>query len=80
MQDEIKNSTESVPGLGKVPVVGKVFQGKNDASSKTELVIFLRPTVIPNASLESDELAKYKQYLPTQALERAKEVEAEGGR
>ena len=77
MQDEIKNSTESVPGLGKVPVVGKVFQGKNDASSKTELVIFLRPTVIPNASLESDELAKYKQYLPTQALDRAKEFDSE---
>ncbi len=77
MQDEVKNNTDSVPGLGKIPAVGKVFQGKNDSSSKTELVIFLRPTVIKNASLESDELANYKQYLPTQALERASEAEAE---
>jgi MSHA biogenesis protein MshL len=80
MQDEIKNSTEAVPGLSKVPGVGKVFQGKNDSNQKTELVIFLRPTVIPNASLESDELAHYKQYLPTQALERASEAEAENER
>lgn len=80
MQDEIKNSADAVPGLSKVPGVGKVFQGKNDSNQKTELVIFLRPTVIPNASLESDELANYKQYLPTQALERASEAEAENER
>jgi len=80
MQDEIKNSTDAVPGLSKVPGVGKVFQGKNDSNQKTELVIFLRPTVIPNASLESDELASYKQYLPSQALERASKAEAENER
>jgi general secretion pathway protein D len=80
MQDEIRNNTDSVPGLSKVPGVGKVFQGKNDSNLKTELVIFLRPTVIPNASLESDELSSYKQYLPSQALERALETEAENER
>ncbi|MDI1308212.1 MAG: pilus (MSHA type) biogenesis protein MshL [Methylotenera sp.] len=80
MQDEIKNNTDAVPGLSKVPVVGKLFQGKNDSNLKTELVIFLRPTVIQNASLESDELASYKQYLPIQAIERASEVEAENER
>lgn len=80
MQDEIINNTDKVPGASKVPVVGKIFTGKNDASRKTELVIFLRPTVISNASLESDELATYKQYLPTEALERAKEFDVEGER
>ncbi|MGB4812646.1 MAG: pilus (MSHA type) biogenesis protein MshL [Methylophilaceae bacterium] len=80
MQDEISNNTDAVPGLSKVPLIGKLFQGKNNANKKTELVIFLRPTVVPNASLESDELTKYKKYLPTQALERAKEFDAEGER
>ena len=60
-----------MPGVSKIPLLGKAFTGKNDGSRKTELVIFLRPTVISNASLESDELSTYKQYLPTQALERA---------
>jgi MSHA biogenesis protein MshL len=69
MQDDIKNNTDAVPGLSKVPVVGNVFKGKNDATRKTELVIFLRPTVIPNASLESDELQSFKQYLPAQQLQ-----------
>jgi general secretion pathway protein D len=69
MQDEIVRNSDKVPGLSDVPGVGKVFTGKNDASQKTELVIFLRPTVIPNASLESDELQSYKQYLPAQQLQ-----------
>lgn len=73
MQDEIRNNTDSVPGLSKVPGVGNVFKGKNDATRKTELVIFLRPTVVPNASLESDELSSYKKYLPAQQLQKTLE-------
>lgn len=73
MQDDIVRNSDKVPGLSDVPGVGKVFTGRNDANRKTELVIFLRPTVIPNASLESDELQSFKQYLPAQQLERALE-------
>jgi MSHA biogenesis protein MshL len=73
MQDEIDRNSDKVPGLADVPGVGKVFTGRNDANKKTELVIFLRPTVISNASLESDELQTYKQYLPAQQLENALE-------
>lgn len=69
MQDEILKNTDKVPGLSDIPGVGAVFTGKNDANRKTELVIFLRPTVITNPSLESDELQSYKQYLPAQQLQ-----------
>lgn len=69
MQDDIVTNTDKVPGLSKVPGIGKVFTGQNDANRKTELVIFLRPTVIANASLESDELVNYKQFLPSRQLE-----------
>lgn len=68
MQDDIRTNSDKVPGLSNVPVVGKVFNGKNDASAKTELVIFLRPTVVPNASLESEELQSFKQFLPSNQL------------
>ncbi len=73
MQDEIQRNSDKVPGLSDVPGVGKVFTGKNDANRKTELVIFLRPTVIKNASLESDELSAFKKYLPAQQLQKALE-------
>jgi general secretion pathway protein D len=80
MRDEIQRKSDKVPGLSNIPGVGKVFTGHDDSTIKTELVIFLRPTVITNASLESDELANYKQYLPTHALERASEAEADNER
>jgi len=60
-----------------VPVVGNAFKAKNDSAQKTELVIFLRPTVITNASLESDELSSYKQYLPTQQLKQTPNADGE---
>lgn len=69
MQDEIQRNSDQVPGLSNIPGVGNVFKGRDDVNKKTELVIFLRPTVISSASLESDELQSYKQYLPAQQLQ-----------
>ncbi len=77
MEDTIQRNSDRVPGLSNVPVVGKAFRGQDDLTKKTELVIFLRPTVITNASLESDELATYKQYLPSEQLKQAVEPEVE---
>ncbi len=73
MQDEIRKNSDKVPGLAEVPGIGKAFTGRDDANRKTELVIFLRPTVIRNASLESDELNSFKKYLPAQQLQKALE-------
>ncbi len=71
MQDDIKNNDDRVPGLSKLPLVGKAFTAKAALNKKSELIIFLRPTIINNASLESDELLSYKQYLPTQQLQQS---------
>jgi general secretion pathway protein D len=77
MQDEIRANSDRVPGLADIPGVGKVFTGRDDSNAKTELVIFLRPTVIKSASLESDELATYKQYLPSEQLKQKLEADDE---
>lgn len=71
MQDVIRRDSDNVPGLYRLPLIGKLFTGQNDVNLKTELVIFLRPTVIINASLESDELQSYKQFLPSQQLQQS---------
>lgn len=54
MQDEINNATDSVPGLSKIPGIGNFFSNRNETSTKTELVIFLRPIVVKDASIEGD--------------------------
>lgn len=52
-----------MPGLAQIPLLGKLFAARNDTRTTTELVIFLRPTVIRSASLEGD-YAALRPLLP----------------
>ncbi|MGB7297999.1 MAG: type II and III secretion system protein [Burkholderiaceae bacterium] len=54
MQESINDTTDAVPGAASLPFVGGLFKYRNDAARKSELVIFLRPIVIKDASLEGD--------------------------
>ena len=45
-------------------MLGDVFRFRNERAVKTELVIFLRPTVVVNPSLESEELKFLQRFLP----------------
>lgn len=63
MQDSIDNLKDAIPGLSKLPVIGDAFAYRNETSSKSELVIFLRPIVIKEASLDGDFKA-YRNFLP----------------
>lgn len=63
MEDRVDNFTDKVPGLSDVPVAGEVFKNRNDSTTKTELVIFLRPMVIKDASITGDFRA-YRDMLP----------------
>lgn len=57
MRDDVSGSTDQIPGAGSVPGVGELFKYKQRANSKSELVIFLRPTVVRSASLTGDHQA-----------------------
>lgn len=54
MQDEMNNLTDAVPILSKIPLLGNIFKNRNDTSTRTELVIFLRPIVIHDSGLSGD--------------------------
>ncbi|MGK5019650.1 secretin N-terminal domain-containing protein [Janthinobacterium sp. LB2P10] len=66
MQDSIDNARDGVPGLSGLPLVGNLFTYRNEASSKTELVIFMRPVVVKDASIDGD-YRDYRYLLPGQA-------------
>jgi general secretion pathway protein D len=63
MQDEVRNIDDGVPGLSSIPLIGELFKQKRDITRKIELVIFLRPTVIADASLDGD-FARFRRLLP----------------
>lgn len=65
MEDSVNNSDQAVPGAAGLPVFGNLFQNRDDTRSKSELVIFLRPVIIKDASLQGD-YAEYRSRLPGQ--------------
>ena len=40
------NNRSQVPGLGNVPVLGRLFGTRGETTSRTNLMIFIRPTII----------------------------------
>lgn len=65
MEDRMNKLTDEVPLLARIPILGNLFQNRNDTTTKTELVIFLRPVVIKDADLNGD-FSAYRNTLPDQ--------------
>ncbi len=50
LQDEYSGNQEKVPGLGDVPLFGNLFKSEARTRKKTNLMVFLRPVVVRDAS------------------------------
>lgn len=64
MEDRIDYKTGRVPILGAIPAFGEALTSRDNAVQKTELVIFLRPIVIRDPSLDGD-YRGYRDRLPS---------------
>lgn len=64
MQDSRDKTSNEIPGLNTLPVFGNLFKYRDETSKKSELVIFLRPTVLTDASLNGD-FRDFRANLPT---------------
>lgn len=64
MQDSRDKTSDEIPGLNNLPSIGNLFKYRNEISKKSELVIFLRPTVLNDASLNGD-FRDFRTSLPT---------------
>ena len=48
MRDNTTNGAQKVPGLGDVPLIGRLFRSDNSKTDKSNLIIFLQPTILRN--------------------------------
>ena len=46
IEDSLNDTVEKVPGLGDIPVLGYLFKYQTKKRGKTNLMVFLRPTVV----------------------------------
>lgn len=67
MQERAEYNTGRVPGAGAIPFFGEIFTSRNNLVGKSELVIFLRPVVIRDPSVNGD-YRKLKDSLPSDGM------------
>jgi general secretion pathway protein D len=67
IQDDNNNARDGIPGLSRPEGIGAVFGQHERTNSQNELVIFLRPIVVSNPTLESEELRQFQRLLPSSA-------------
>ena len=65
MEDKINYDTGRIPLVGQIPLAGEIATRRANTAKKSELVIFLRPVVIKDASLDGD-YATLRDHLPGQ--------------
>lgn len=46
LKDEERNSASHLPGLGKLPLIGKLFSNESGTKSKSEIVLLITPHVV----------------------------------
>ncbi|WP_228277586.1 secretin and TonB N-terminal domain-containing protein [Acinetobacter dispersus] len=46
IRDDIKSSATHLPGLGKIPLLGRLFSNTTDSKNKSEIVLLITPRIV----------------------------------
>ena len=57
ISDELRQSRESVPFLGSIPGIGRLFRSDSNSNIKSNLLVFIHPTIVGS----SDEIRRISQ-------------------
>ncbi len=60
INDEDRKSASKVPGLGDLPIVGKLFGSSNNNNEKTEIVLSITPHLIRNIQRPDAALSEFR--------------------
>jgi len=63
IDDNLQDNEEQVPGLGSIPLLGNLFKYRSRTHNKTNLMVFLRPTVIRNDEQSGDLASDRYEYI-----------------
>jgi MSHA biogenesis protein MshL len=63
IEDSVNDVEDTVPILNSIPILGSLFSSRNRNNTKTELVVFIRPVVVKDASIDGDYRA-FRSLIP----------------
>jgi general secretion pathway protein D len=69
IEDDTTKGENRVPGLGSIPIIGYLFKTRNESNTKNNLMIFIRPKILRDASQAAYETdLKYNYMLDQQKI------------
>ncbi len=73
IKDDVQDASQKVPLLGDIPVLGRLFRSDRVSVTKTNLLIFIRPTIIrDDRELSGATAEKYRYIRDQQAARKAR--------
>ncbi len=78
LQENKSNKDSSVPGLGSIPILGHLFKSNQKSNDKTELVVFITPTIVnlKSAVLNKEKTPGYGKKVLSRQKEEARSAPA----
>jgi type II secretory pathway component GspD/PulD (secretin) len=59
IQDRQEKSSNKIPVIGSLPIIGRAFQSKSHDFEKTELVLFLTPTLVHASDSHNEQAERF---------------------
>jgi general secretion pathway protein D len=73
IKDDVQDSVQKVPLLGDIPLLGRLFRSDSVSVRKSNLMVFIRPTIIrDDVALEGATAEKYRHIRAQQQLRQEK--------
>jgi general secretion pathway protein D len=70
IEDQLRDNEAKIPGLGDIPLLGWMFKYKTVDKVKTNLMVFIHPTILQNEALQAKVTGQKYNYIREKQLER----------
>ncbi|MEY4269444.1 MAG: type secretion system protein GspD [Pseudomonadota bacterium] len=75
LNDDERRTIEKIPLLGDLPLIGNLFKSKSRARAKTNLMVFIRPTILRSRADNAALTARRYDYVRSMQAARNPDVE-----
>ena len=63
IRDDVLDTVEWVPVLGRIPIIGELFKRKKKTAVKTNLMVFLRPKIVEDGGALAESTRRKYEYM-----------------
>ena len=73
IDDQVNEQSAKIPLLGDIPLLGRLFRADNTSTSKRNLMVFIRPTIVRDQATLSEISGRKYNYIRAEQLAKAAE-------